>query len=58
METLPSLVVVGLVVVGRISSVVLMSVVDSTMEVVAVMSVVLRGKLVEVRPGRRAHLEA
>lgn len=49
--------VLGLVV-DTISSVVLLLVVDSPVDVVTMMSVVLRGKLVVVRPGSRAHIEA
>lgn len=65
METLPSLVVMGLVVVetllsvdivgsvvDTVSSVVLLSVVDSAVGVDVIISVVVE------RPGRRAHCEA
>ena len=41
-----------------LDSVVLLLVVDSPVDVVTMMSVVLRGKLVVVRPGSRAHIEA
>lgn len=67
-ETLPSLVILGLVVEMVLSLVVLGMVVetllsvdalgfvvDSPVDVVVILSVVLRGKLVVVRPGRRAH---
>lgn len=55
-ETVPSVDILELVVVMVVET--LLSVVDSPKDVVVIMSVVLRGKLVEVRPGRRAHFEA
>lgn len=54
-ETLPSVDILELVVEMVVEAV--LSVVDSSTDVVVIISVVLRGKLVVVRPGRRAHFE-
>lgn len=55
-ETLPSVDILELVVKMVVET--LLLVVDSPTVTVVIMSVVLRGKLVVVRPGRRAHFEA
>lgn len=55
-ETLPSVDILELVMEMVVEM--LLSVVDSPTDVVVIMSVVLRGKLVVARPGRRTHFEA